>query len=147
MTETVSLLAVQARWAYSEIINSNFSAHYENQPFTSLYRDQLDVLRAKRLSSLPFENLTLQERYWLAFMCWSLRPNLMIFMTGVEHFCERHLNKTDLAALLVPPMVSNIPVFMPFENYISDLKPIVSRAVVTPRFSRCCTARAPRSRA
>jgi hypothetical protein len=109
---------VQARWAYSEIVNSNFSAHYEQQPFAPLYKDQLDPLRAKRRANVPFEHLAPQDRYWLAFMCWSLRPNLMIFMTGIEVFYEADLHRSNVAALLVPPMVSNISRLMTFQDYI-----------------------------
>jgi hypothetical protein len=42
----------------------------------------------------------------------------MIFMAGIDRFREEQLNKTALAALIVPPMVSNFPEFMPFTQYI-----------------------------
>jgi hypothetical protein len=115
VTDT-ALMDVQARWGYSEIVNSNFSALYDSQPF--LNKAQLEALRVKRRSGVLFKELTPQDRYWLAFLCWSLRPNLMIFMAGINRFREVHLNKTTLRALIVPPMVSNIWKFMPFEEYI-----------------------------
>jgi hypothetical protein len=111
-----TLMDVQARWGYSEIVNSNFSALYDAQPF--LNKDQLDALRAKRQSGVPFTDLAGEDRYWLAFMCWSIRTNLMIFMAGIDRFRDEQLSKTALAALIVPPMVSNIREFMRFTEYI-----------------------------
>jgi hypothetical protein len=104
-----TLTDVQARWGYSEIDNSN----YDNQP-----KDQLDALRAKRRSDVPFKDLTAEDRYWLAFMCSCVRRNLMFFMAGIDRFREEQLNKTALGALIVPPMVSNFPEFMAFTQYI-----------------------------
>jgi hypothetical protein len=109
--DETTLMDVQARWGYSETVNSNFSALYDTQPF-------IDALRAKRQSGVPFKDLTAEDRYWLAFVCWSIRPNLMIFMAGIDRFREEQLSKTALAALIVPPMVSNIPKLMPFTEYI-----------------------------
>jgi hypothetical protein len=109
-----TLMDVQARWGYSEIIDSNSSTYYDHQPF----KDQLDALRDKRRSGVPFKDLTAEDRYWLALICWSIRPNLMILMTGIDRFREQQLSKTALAALIVPPMVSNILKFMPFAEYI-----------------------------
>jgi hypothetical protein len=118
VTDT-ALMDVQARWGYSEIVDSkNFSALYDSHPFAPIYRGQLDALRAKRRSDVLFKDLNPQERYWLAFMCWCIRPNLMIFMTGVDRLREVHLNKTTLGTLIVPPMVSNIPKLMRFGEYI-----------------------------
>jgi hypothetical protein len=118
MVVSVSLLDVQARWAYSEIIDSTFAALYKNHPFALLYKNQLDALRVKRQSDLLFADVVPADRYWLAFMCCCIRSNLMILMTGVERFREVSLNKTILADLIVPPMVSDVPRFMPFREYI-----------------------------
>src|SRR4051812_24349500 len=119
MSETVSVPDVQARWAYSEFVDSpNFAAQYETQQFAFLYRHELDALRAKRQRGVPFSDLTPDDRYWLALMCNSFRIVLCLFFTGIERFCEVHLNKGQLAALIVPPMVSAIPRFMPFQDYI-----------------------------
>jgi hypothetical protein len=113
----ITLMDVQARWGYSEIVDSNHSDLYDKQPFAPLYKDQLAAVRAKHRSGLLFEELISEDRYWLAFMCSSLRTNLMVFVTGVECFRETHLNKTIIAALVVPSMVSNLP-FMSFRDYI-----------------------------
>jgi hypothetical protein len=119
--EKVSLLEVQARWGYSEIIDSNFTTDYDNQLFMPICQQlklHLDALRIKRRSRLPFEGLSAEDRYWLAFMCWPVRPNLMVLMAGIDRFCEVELAKARLAKLLVPPMVSNILRFMPFDEYV-----------------------------
>jgi hypothetical protein len=113
-----ALMDVQARWAYSEIVDSNFSTLYDNLPPLLLNKAQLDALRAKRRSGVPFEDVAPQDRYCLAFMCCCVRPNLMIFMAGIDHFHEGQLNKAAMGALLVPPMVSNVVKFMPFSEYI-----------------------------
>ena len=110
---TVSLQDVQARWAYGEIIDSNFSACYDN-PFC---QNQLDALRNKRRSGVGFAELTAEERQCLAFMCRCVRTSLLTFVARVDQFREIPLSKTDLATLLVPRMVSNLPV-MPFTLYI-----------------------------
>ena len=110
---TVSLQDVQARWAYGEIIDPNFSAYYDN-PFC---QTQLDALRNKRRSGVGFVELTAEDRQCLAFMCRCVRTSLLTFVARVEQFRERPLSKTDLAILLVPRVVSNLPV-MPFTLYI-----------------------------
>src|SRR5262249_41202093 len=58
------------------------------------------------------------------------RPNLMIFMTGIEHFDEVDLDKTGLAKLLVPAMVhgqsftsTGEGFFFPFADYIQTSSP------------------------
>jgi hypothetical protein len=110
---TVSLQDVQARWAYGEIIDSNFSACYDN-PFC---QNQLDALRTKRQSGVGFAELTAEERQCLAFMCRCVRTSLLTFVAPVDQFREILLSKTDLATLLVPRRVSNLPV-MAFALYI-----------------------------
>jgi hypothetical protein len=106
---------VQARWAYSEIVDSNFSTLYDDP---SGHSSRIDALRRKRRSSFPFESLAPEERYLLALMCSSVRRNMMIFMTGVDRLREVRLNKTPLADLSVPPIVSGSRRFMPFKDYI-----------------------------
>jgi hypothetical protein len=101
----ISLQDVLARWAYSEISDANLSQEYDRSPFIPLYRAQLNDLRSKRGSGVTFNELDHTDRYWLSFMCSCVRPNLMIFMAGIEHFDEVDLDKTDLAKLLVPTMV------------------------------------------
>ena len=93
MTDT-ALMDVQARWAYSEIVDSNFSTLYDDPSGNS---PRIDALRTKRRASLPFEDLTTEDRYSLALMCASVRRNMMIFMTGVDRLREVRLNKRMLA--------------------------------------------------
>jgi hypothetical protein len=96
---TISLLDVQARWAYSEIIDSNFAKLYDG-------REGVEALRKKRQTNVSMEKLPLVERYNLAFLCVSVRPNMMWFVTGIERFQEVDLDRTAVATLLVPPMVT-----------------------------------------
>src|SRR5207302_2307711 len=56
-TQGVPLLEVQARWGYSELVDSPASRHYSG----------LDHLVAKRLSGISFEELSEAEQYELAF--------------------------------------------------------------------------------
>jgi hypothetical protein len=106
---TVSLLHVQAHWAYSEIVEGTLSDNYDNLP-------NIEMLRAKRKSGIPLNQLTAEERYNLALLCGMSRPNLMIFMTGVDRLVEVTLNKADIATFLVPEMVSGTPGFMPLKT-------------------------------
>ena len=109
MTETISVPDVQARWAYSEFVESpNFAHHYETQPLAFLYQRELCGLRTKRRQGVPFSDLTPDDRYWLALMCASFRIVLCLYFTGIERFCETRLNKAQLASLIVPPIVSAI---------------------------------------
>jgi hypothetical protein len=110
----VSLQDVQARWAYGEIIDSNFSACYDN-PFC---QSQLDALRNKWRSGVGFAELTAEDRQCLAFMCRCVRTSFLTFVARVDQFREIPLSKTDLATLLVPRIVSNLPAVMPFKLYI-----------------------------
>jgi hypothetical protein len=66
----ISLLDVQARWASTEILDSNFERLYDNAY-------DIDALRQKRRNGLPFDQLTPQDRYSLAFQCYSVRPLLL----------------------------------------------------------------------
>src|ERR1700758_1741974 len=110
---TVSLQDVEARWAYGEITDSNFGAYYDN-PFC---QTQLDALRNKRRSGVSFAELTTEDRQCLAFMCRCVRTSLLMFVARVNQFREVPLSKTDLATLMVPRLISNLPV-MPFTLYI-----------------------------
>jgi hypothetical protein len=74
-------------------------------------------LRSQRRSGLGFAELTAEDRKCLAFMCRCVRTSLLTFVARVDRFRERPLSKTDLATLLVPRVVSNLP-DMPFTLYI-----------------------------
>jgi len=118
----ISLQEVLARWAYSQISDANLSQDYDRVP---LYRAQLDDLRNKRGSGVTFNDLDLADRYWLSFMCSCVRPNLMIFMTGIEQFDEADLDRPGLANVLVPAMVhgQREAFFLPFVDYIQTSSP------------------------
>jgi hypothetical protein len=116
---TVSLQDVQSRWAYGEITDSDFSACYDN-PFC---QSQLNELRNKRRSGVAFAELTAEDRQCLAFMCRCVRTSLLTFVARVDQFREIHLSKTDLARVLVPRIVSNLPAVMRFKQYIDTQCP------------------------
>jgi len=97
-TTSIPLLDVLARWAYSEIVNSNFAHDYNNG------RD-IETLRTKRRNCTPFEELTPEERYNLAFQCACVKPNLIVFTTGTDVFDIVEINRNALAKLFVPPNV------------------------------------------
>jgi hypothetical protein len=124
---TISLLQVQAKWAYSEIDDGTLSHNYDNGP-------NVEELRAKHRSGVPFNKLTPDEQYNLAFLCVAHRPNLMIFMTGVDGLVEGRLDRTHIGALLVPEMVSGTPGFMSFEGFMNTTaeSPKDARNVLPP---------------
>jgi hypothetical protein len=97
MTE-VSLLDVQARWAYSEILDSSFSRFYDGG------RD-IAALRAKRSRGFPFDGLTPDERYSLAFQCAAVRQGMVRYLVGIKSFVEGRLTRSQLGNLSVPPIV------------------------------------------
>src|SRR5262249_21494521 len=66
---------------------------------------------------MPIDELTPDDRYNLAFLCVMTRPNLMVFMTGVDRFVKTLLHKSQIATFLVPEMVSGTPGFMSFEAF------------------------------
>lgn len=94
-----TVLDVQARWGYSEITDSHFS-HCYNGP-------DLPDLREKRKSGVPFEELSPDARYSLAFQCASVRANLMAYFTGITAFDLVQLSRRELGDLIVPPNISN----------------------------------------
>jgi hypothetical protein len=97
--KTIALLEVQARWAYGEVTDGTLSHTYDGLPW-------IGALRQKRTDGVEFSNLPEEDRYALALACAFVRPNLMIFFTGVEQFREVSLNRAALGNVLVPPMVS-----------------------------------------
>lgn len=111
---TITLLDVQARWAYSEITDSHFTGCYDN------FAD-VDLLRAKRRDGVAFSSLSWTERYHLATMCFGVRLGLMNFFIGVERYHVRQLTKAELAQLLVPPNVwgNPRPALIPFDQYLT----------------------------
>jgi hypothetical protein len=100
---------------------------YDNGP-------NVEELRAKRRSGVPFNQLTLDEQYNLAFLCVAHRANLMIFMTGVDRLVEGSLDRAHIGALLVPEMVSGSPGFMSFEALMNTTaeSPQDARNVLPP---------------
>jgi len=111
---TVSLLDVQARWGYSEILEGTQSQNYGNG-------DDINALRTKRGQGIDFIELTVKERYTLAFRCACVRPNLFAYFVGIETFEVVQLSRFRLGHLVVPPNVwrDSNGVFYPFSHYIT----------------------------
>jgi hypothetical protein len=94
----VSLSDVQARWAYSEIVDSNFQHFYDNAPM-------IDTLRSKRRSGESYWQLPHDERELLGSFCRRVRPNLMQYVASVAGFNEVSLSRHQLGVVQVPPNV------------------------------------------
>src|SRR5437868_3729337 len=94
----VSLMDVQARWVYSEILEGTLAKFYDGGLNT-------DALRERRKAGLPFDDLTADERYTLAFQGAHVRQTLFVFFTGIEHFDLLQLTQEQLGKLIVPPDV------------------------------------------
>jgi hypothetical protein len=94
----VPLIDVQARWSYSEIIDSSASHHYD-------HGHGIAELRAKRATSVPFDQLSEAERHKLAFQNACVRRNLLVYLNGTGPFDIAEINREALAKLLVPPNV------------------------------------------
>jgi hypothetical protein len=109
---TLSVLQVQARWAYSEIVDGTLSRNYDGGP-------NIEELRARRRDGVPLDQLSPQEEYNLAFLCVMTRPNLMIFLTGVDRLVEVRLNRAEIATLLVPGMISDTRDFTCFDQLMN----------------------------
>ena len=110
-TKGVPLLEVQARWGYSELIDSPVSHHYSD----------LDHLVAKRLSGISFEELSEAEQYELAFGTACIRTTLLAFFTGVVSFDIVEIERPKLGTMFVPPNVwypESAGRFVPFEEYM-----------------------------
>jgi hypothetical protein len=127
-TTAVSLLRAQAQWAYGEITDGTLAHIYDNTP-------NVDALRARYPSGVPFNQLTADEHYNLAFLCMMCRTNLMIFATGVIEFVEVALNKTQVATFLVPQMVSDHAGMISFADFLSTtaVSPKDARNVLAPQ--------------
>ena len=110
---TASLLDVQARWGYSEILDVGPSHFYNNV-------NGIEALRAKRRKVVPFDQLGAEERYALAFGCACVRTNLFVYFVGIKEFDLVQLSRDDLGRLTVPPNVwrDSQGRFHPFSHYI-----------------------------
>lgn len=131
LLKSVSLLDVLARWGYSEIVDSNTERHYDNG------RD-IAGLRAKRQSGVPFEDLSPEERYNLAFQSGWVRNALVVYTIGAELFDVVDIDHSILAKFVVPPNVwhpASQGQFVPFEHFMTTTSP-------NPRDSRNATLRA-----
>lgn len=107
----VSLMEVQARWAYSEVVDGEKASCYGGTLF--------DELRTKREANTPFEQLTDDEQYALALGCAQVRAAMMVnFAVGIDPLCLVPLTREQLAGLDVPTMVSGLNP-MPFGNYVT----------------------------
>ncbi len=111
---TIPLLDVQARWGYTEIVDSNHSQRYNGGY-------NIDALREKRRARVPFEDLSEAERYYLAFLCACDRANLFVYFVGIERFRLVTLSRAELGDLFVPPNVwgDSQGQFYRFSHYIN----------------------------
>ena len=111
---TTSLLDVQARWGYSEIVDATLSHYYDNV-------NGIEALRVKRREGIPFNQLAAAERYALAFGCACVRPNLFVYFVGTKGFDLVQLNRDAIGHLIVPPNVwrDSQGQFHPFSHYIT----------------------------
>jgi hypothetical protein len=94
----VPLIDVQARWAYSEIIDSVASHWYDNG-------HGIKELRTKQSTGVPFDRLSEEERYDLAFQGAQVRQPLFIYLIGTDLFDIVEINRNVLAKFLVPSNV------------------------------------------
>lgn len=115
MATSASLLDVQARWGYSEILGEG--------PPASWYENGRDIvaLRNKRRAKIPFNELSNDEKYNLAFQCACVRTNLMCYLVGTEPLNLVQINRATLGGFLVPPNVwkESQDRFHPFSHYIT----------------------------
>jgi hypothetical protein len=64
---------------------------------------------ASLLTSFAVGGVHRGVRFYQDVKCRCVRTSLLTFVARVDRFRERPLSKTDLATLLVPRMVSNLP--------------------------------------
>jgi len=110
--QNVPLLEVQARWGYSELMDSPAARHYSD----------LGHLVAKRSTGTSFEELSEAEQYELAFGTACARPVLLAFLTGVISFDVVGVGRARLGSMLVPPNVwypESEGRFVSFEEYMT----------------------------
>ena len=69
---TTSLLDVQARWGYSEIVDAGPSHFYDNV-------FGIEMLRTKRREGVAFDRLTASDRHTLAYACASQTQSVCLF--------------------------------------------------------------------
>ena len=84
----------------------------------------------------PFDDLTADERYTLAFQGAHVRQTLFVFFTGIEHFDLLQLTQEQLGKLIVPPDVwlDSQGQFYLFSHYITTTtdEPVDARSVQQP---------------
>lgn len=108
-----SIQEVLARWAYSEICDGANCRHYD-------YRPNIQELRLKRGSATRFEDLSPSDHRDLAELCVLVRDNMIkLFIDRNDHFDRVTLSKSQISRFLVPQMVSNIPGFLSFAQYVT----------------------------
>jgi hypothetical protein len=108
----VSLFDVQAHWGWTEISGTH-SERYGNG-------SNIEELRRKRENGMFFKELSLDEKYLLAFKCAGLRMLLMTFMTGIQEFDLLQLDRSTFGRLWVPPNVwrDSLGTWHQFSRYI-----------------------------
>jgi hypothetical protein len=108
---SISLESIQARWAYSEIVDGSAARLYDGTP-------NIAALRHLRENGVPFDQLDANARYSLALGCVLVRSSMLIFLVGLDRFVSVGLRKDVLGSFLVPRMVSDLPEDLPFSQYI-----------------------------
>jgi hypothetical protein len=109
------VIDVLANWDYSKVIDSGASHHYD-----SGYG--IPDLRAKRASGTPFEQLSEDERYNLAFQCGCVRQNLAVYLIGTDLLYITEINRQRLANKLIPPNIwypESAGRYVQFEEYMA----------------------------
>jgi hypothetical protein len=112
MNGSVSVIEVQAQWAYSEIVGGTLASNYNNVA-------GIVALRARRQANVPFASLSQAEVQALAMACMTVRPNMMIFFQSVQSFHLQQLDKVAIGQLWVPPMAIGVLQCWPFSYYVT----------------------------
>lgn len=125
----VSLFDVQAHWGWTEISGTHSEWHRNSS--------NIEELRRKQKNGTSFNELSLDDKYFLAFKCAGIRMLLMTFMTGVHEFDLIQLDRPTLGRLWVPPYVwrDSLGTWYQFSRYINtptDEEKDTRRLVIVP---------------
>jgi hypothetical protein len=110
------LIDVQARWAYSEIIDAALSHCYDQSA------PGIAALSTKRADGVPFDQLSKEERAILAAQNQRVRGTLLrSYLVGINLFDIVEIDKEGLATIIIPRIVWE-GYFVPFAQYIKTQK-------------------------
>jgi hypothetical protein len=108
---SISLVDIQAQWAYSEIVDSNFEHWYDNSP-------EVGDFRAKRRAGMPFADLSPLDRCNLAGYCREKRSFMLEYVVSITTFDLVVLRREDIAALRVASNIAEDGRFHPFKEFM-----------------------------